>query len=172
MRRIAPNFAIEPGVPVTGHPLPTISYVTGREIQVQIATGQRTATEVTIHGSNFLIRAVEPEVLINGQPLVSYRIADDFQSITGYFFGVLTQPMQVIVDYGLGVRGEWTGPGVVIPGKRSRLLFWLLVALLLILLLAIALLEAGRVTPLSLSLGLLIGAVVLVIIALVLVRRP
>jgi hypothetical protein len=110
MIRNAPNFDIEPGVPVTGHPIPTISYFTSRAIQVQTSIGLRAATEVTIFGANFLIRAVEPDVLINGQPLAVYRIADDFQSITGYFFGTLTHPVQIIVDYGLGVRGEWTEP--------------------------------------------------------------
>jgi hypothetical protein len=128
----ASNFNIEPGVPVTGYPLPSISYFTSRKIQVQTATGQRAATELTIYGANFLIRAVDPEVLINGQPLVSYQIADDFQSIIGYFFGELTQPVYIIVDYGLGVRGEWTGFGVVPSTKRIGLFEWLLLILLLL----------------------------------------
>ncbi len=128
----ASNFNIELGIPVTGYPLPIISYFTSRKIRVQTANGERAATEVTIYGANFLIRAVDPKVLINGQFLVGYRIADDFQSITGYFFGELTQPVHIIVDYGLGVRGEWTGFGVVPPTERLGLFEWLLVILLLL----------------------------------------
>ena len=140
----AANFKIKSGVPITGHPVPIISRFTSRQIQVQTSEGQKRATEVTIHGDNFIIRAVMPDVLVNGQPLVSYQIADDFQSITGYFFGDITQPAQIVVDYGLGVRGEFTGRGEVEPSAGPNVLGILLVTLFALLILTIIVLVVER----------------------------
>jgi|GEM_PF-1033473 hypothetical protein len=162
----APNFKIESGVPATGYPLPRISHFASREIQVQTSEGRKHATEVTIYGENFIIRAITPEVLVNGHPLVSYRIADDFQSITGYFFGGITQPAHIVVDYGLGVRGEFTGWGDVTISTHRNILVFLLLALFFLLLLAVLILvmEMAEISWLAwISLG---GAIALSFVAL------
>jgi hypothetical protein len=134
----APNFNIPPGTPAVPYPLPEIEHVTARRTMVPTGIGPREATEVTIRGRWFLIRAVEPEVTVNGQSLVRYVIDDDERTIRGYFFGMLTDPVRVVVDYGLNVRGEWTGPAVgsaAGPAHGRGCLIILLVLLLLALLL-------------------------------------
>ena len=137
----AANFKIQPGV--SGYPLPTISHFASRQIQVQTSEGPKRATEVTIHGDNFIIRAVTPDVLVNGQPLVSYQIDDDFQSITGYFFGELEQPVHIVVDYGMGVRGEFAGSGRTEPAEGPNYLGFLLIGVFALLILAIVVLAIG-----------------------------
>jgi hypothetical protein len=107
--RHAANFDIPAGVVVTGHRPPRIRDVATRLISVSTSAGPRAATEVRIEGDHFIIRAVEPEVTVNGRPLVTYVIASDEQSIVGYLFSSVTNPVRVVIDYGLGVRGEWTG---------------------------------------------------------------
>lgn len=139
----AANFKIESGTSLTGYPVPIISHFTSRKIQVQTSEGLKRATEVTIHGDNFIIRAVTPDVLVNGHPLVSYQIADDFQSITGYFFKEISQPAQIVVDYGLGVRGEFTGQGGIETSPAPNVLCILLIILFALLLLSIIVLVAG-----------------------------
>lgn len=166
----ASNFRIESGVPVTGYPLPKISHFTTREIQVDTAAGRRAATEVTIHGENFLIRSITPEVLINGHPLVSYSITDDFQSITGYIFERFTQPVHIVVDYGLGVRGDFHGPGGVTSTPHRRLL-WLLVALLILLFLAAVILGIGGPSLSWLGWTFVGGAIALAAVALMAALR-
>src|SRR5262245_16977711 len=108
--KTAPNFSLGLAAVTPLYPLPAISDFTTTMITVQTSGGPKTATEITIHGTNFAIRAADPDVIVNGIPLVHFRIANDFQTITGYFLGQLAAPVfSVIVDYGNGVRAEWTG---------------------------------------------------------------
>jgi hypothetical protein len=174
--KIAPNFAPGPGAAARTplSPLPVISHFTTRTFTVPTSSGPRAATEITIHGSNFAIRAVDPDVIVNGIPLVHFQISDDFQTLTGYFFGPLTQPIfSVIVDYGGGVRGEWTGvaggggAGGVAGGLLRRLILILLLLLLLLLLLAAAVFVLGGISISALGWALLIGAIVLDVVAVV-----
>jgi hypothetical protein len=169
--KTAPNFAIGISGTKPLYPLPTISHFTTKTITVQTSSGAKTAMEITIHGANFAIRAVDPDVIVNGIPLVHFRTANDFQSITGYFLGTLSQPIySVIVDYGGGVRGEWTGVAGSAGGhRRARLLRILLWLLLLLLLLAVVVLALGGISLSGLGWALLIGAVVLNIVALLIV---
>jgi len=142
----AANFAAGASSSAPLYPLPQIDYFTLQSIQVITSAGPKAATEITIHGSNFAIRAVDPVVVVNGVPLVQFRISNDLQSITGYFFAPLPSTIySIIVDYGGGVRGEWTGSAVTptAPDTTGRLRFFLLliiVLLLLLLLLAVLLL--------------------------------
>ena len=172
--RIAANFATGAQSATPLYPLPKISHFTTRTIQVQTSGGPKSATEITIHGANFAIRGRDPDVIVNGIPLVHFRISDDLQSITGYFFDTLTSPIySVIVDYAGGVRGEWTGSaGIVgLPGGRRRrqLLMILLLFLLLLLLLAVVVLALGGISLSALGWALLIGAIILAVVALLVV---
>jgi hypothetical protein len=140
-------------------------------ITVPTSGGPKTATEITIHGSNFAIRAVDPDVIVNGIPLVHFQISNDFQTLTGYFFGTLTQAIfSVIIDYGAGVRGEWTGVagGVVAGGPPRRLILILLLVLLVLLLLAVVVFVLSGITISALGWALLIAAILLDMAAVVL----
>jgi K319L-like, PKD domain len=117
----ASNFDVKPLPPSGAYPKPRINGVSTRAIQVQTSGGDRPATEVAITGANFLIRAVDPEVTINDQPLVHFRISDDENQITGYFFGTVTEPFRVVVDYGAGVRSEFAPPSVRIQAVTETL---------------------------------------------------
>jgi len=172
--RIAANFAAGAHSATPLYPLPRISHFTIRTIQVPTSGGPRSATEITIHGANFAIRAVDPDVIVNGNPLLHFRISNDLQSITGYFFGTLSSPVySVIVDYGDGVRGEWTGSAGTagLPGgrRRARLLMILLILLLLLLLLAVVVPALGGISFSALGWALLIGAIILAVVALLIV---
>jgi hypothetical protein len=154
----AANFAAGPSSSTPLYPLPRIDYFTVQSIQVNTSAGPKAATEITIQGSNFAIRAVDPVVVVNGIPLVRFRISDDTQSITGYFFAPRPSSIySVIVDYGGGVRGEWTGSAVTPTGPDAtrflRLFLLLLIVLLLLLLLLAVLLLALRGTALFPTLG-------------------
>jgi hypothetical protein len=105
--RTAPNVIVPFGVNISGYPAPRIDRVRRRTITVSTSLGPRQATEVTIKGAFFAIRAVSPEVRVNGLDLVSFRIANDTKSITGYLFEDLRVIHHVAIDYGLGARGEW-----------------------------------------------------------------
>ncbi len=173
----APNFVPPPGT-AAGPPLyppPTISHFTTRTITVPTSGGPKTATEITIHGSNFAIRAVDPNVLVNGTPLAHFQISNDLQTLTGYFFGALTEPIfSVVVDYGGGVRGGWNGlAGGGTGGAGSgvlwrRLLLILLLLLLLLLVIAAIVLALSGSSPPALAWALLVGAIVLDVMALAL----
>jgi hypothetical protein len=171
----APNFGSGPGtVPsVPLYPRPVISHFTTRSIVVPTSAGPKAATEITIHGSNFAIRAAEPDVIVNGTPLLHFRISNDFQTLVGYFFGTLTQPVfSVIVDYGEGVRGEWIGTaggGGSSGANQHRLLAILLLLLLLLLVVAAAVLFFGGVSLSALGWSLLLGAIVVDIVTVALV---
>ncbi len=173
--KIAPNFAPGPGASARMplYPLPVISHFTTKTITVPTSGGPKTATEITIHGSNFAIRAVDPDVIVNGIPLVHFRISNDFQTLTGYVFGTLTEAIfSVIIDYGGGVRGEWTGVaggrgGAVAGGFRRRLILILLLVLLVLLLLAAVVFALGGISISALGWALLIGAIVLDVVAVV-----
>ncbi len=172
--RIAANFATGAQSETPLYPLPKISHFTTRTIQVQTSGGSRSATEITIHGANFAIRGVDPDVIINGIPLVHFRISNDLQSITGYFFDTLSSPVySVIVDYGGGVRGEWIGSaattGLSGGRRRRRLLMILLILLLLLLLLAVIVLALGGISFSALGWALLIGAIILAVVALLVI---
>jgi hypothetical protein len=141
---------------------------------VQTSGGPKSATEITIHGANFAIRGRDPDVIVNGIPLVHFRISDDLQSITGYFFDTLSSPVySVIVDYGGGVRGEWIGSagiaGLTGERRRRRLLMILLILLLLLLLLVAFVLALGGISLSALGWALLIGAIILAVVTLLVV---
>jgi hypothetical protein len=104
----APNFNVPPGINASGYPRPRIHEVSRRPITVDTSLGPRDATEVTIRGEHFAIRAIQPQVTVNGFSMVRFRIATDTRSITGYLFEHLPHISHVAVDYGLGARGEWT----------------------------------------------------------------
>jgi hypothetical protein len=172
---LAPNFAPGPGgaTSLPLYPLPVISHFTTKAITVPTSGGPKTATEITIHGSNFAIRAVDPEVIVNGISLVHFQISSDLQTLTGYVFGTLTQGIfSVIIDYGGGVRGEWTGVagggGVGAAGGPRRLpILFLLLLLLVLLLFAAVALALGGISVSALGWALLIGAIVLDVMAVV-----
>jgi hypothetical protein len=173
--KIASNFSPGPGAATTPlAPLPVISHFTTRMITVPTSGGPKAATEITIHGSNFAIRAVDPDVIVNGIPLVHFQISNDFQTLTGYFFGTLTQAIfSVIVDYGGGVRGEWTGTagggGGGVAGGTRWLVLILLLLLLVLLLLAAVVFALGGISVSALGWALLIGAIVLDVVAVAVV---
>jgi len=153
----AANFAAGASGSTPIYPLPRIDYFTVQPIQIVTSAGPKAATEITIHGSNFAIRAVDPVVVVNGTPLVHFRISDDTQSIIGYFFAPLPSAIySVIVDYGGGVLGEWTGaavtPSTPDATRRLRLFLLFVIVLLLLLLLLAVLLLVLRGTVLALLL--------------------
>ncbi|TDN67060.1 hypothetical protein [Paraburkholderia sp. BL10I2N1] len=155
--RTAPNFNVPPGVNISGYPAPRIDHVTHRRITVDTSFGPRQATEVTIHGAHFAIRAVSPEVRVNGLELVSFRIDNNTKSITGYLFEDLHAIHHVLIDYGLGARGEWWPHGGAAPGKRLR---FALIGLLIVILLALVFL-ALRIVPLAWA-GMIVAAAIAV----------
>lgn len=148
----AANFTAGASSSTPLYPLPRIDYFTVQSIQVDTSAGSKAATEITIYGSNFAIRAVDPVVVVNGIRLVHFSISDDTQSITGYFFAPLPSSIySVIVDYGDGVRGEWTGSAVTSgrpdTTRRLHLVVLFLILLVLLLLLLAVLILTLRGTP-------------------------
>ncbi len=158
--RTAPNFDVPPGVNISGYPQPRIDRVTHSFISVNTSLGPRRATEVTIHGAHFAIRAVSPEVRVNGLELMSFRIANSTRSITGYLFEELHAIHHVLVDYGLGARGEWWPHGGA-AGTRWRRLA--LIGLLIVTLFTLLCLALG-IVPLVWA-----GTIIAALIALYLV---
>jgi hypothetical protein len=132
--RTASNFNVTSGVNISGYARPRIDRVSHRSITVDTSLGPRRATEVTIRGEHFAIRGVSPEVRVNALPLVSFRISNDTRSITGYLFEDLHAIHHVLVDYGLGARGEWWR-----RGSRPALLILLILILLALLFLSLGL---------------------------------
>ncbi len=158
--RTAPNFIVPFGVNISGYPAPRIDHVTHRTITVNTSLGPRQATEVTIKGAHFAIRAVSPQVRVNGLDLVSFRITNDTKSITGYVFEDLHVIHHVLVDYGLGARGEWSRGGAATGGRRR----FAAIALFIVLLLALLFLALGMV-PLV-WVGLIVAAALAAYLAL------
>jgi hypothetical protein len=158
----APNFQLNPAAPPP-YPKPVIHSASTRAITVDTSAGPRSATEVTLRGEHFLIRAVDPDVTINGQRLVRFRIDDDQKGLVGYFFGSLSGTTgHVVVDYGRGVRGHWSGH--LHGGQPGReVLFWLLLIALILLVIG-AVLVALNLT--AAGLVLIAVAAVLMVIAL------
>jgi len=138
--RTAPNIIVPLGVNISGYPKPRIDHVTYRPITVDTSLGPRPATEVTIAGAHFAVRAVSPDVRVNGLDLVSFRIANDTSSITGYLFEDLPVIHHVMVDYGLGARGEWSRDGAAGGGHQLALILLLAAIILAIIFLAIGIL--------------------------------
>jgi hypothetical protein len=64
---------------------------------------------VIVEGDRFAIRAVEPVVTVGGIPLDQYTIGNDFRTVDGYLIGSVGAPTQVVIDYGRGLRAEWSG---------------------------------------------------------------
>jgi amino acid transporter len=165
--------AMTPG----NNPIPYIDYYTSRPITVDTSVGPRDATEVTIIGGNFRIRAKSAKVLVNGVPLARYVIAEDERSITGYFFGPLQRPATIVVEYDPVVRTVWAesgspSTGAAAPATGFTFSPLVILLLVLLLLLVVALVVAFGVAGGSgVLLGLLIAALVVLAVALVLALR-
>jgi hypothetical protein len=138
--RTASNFNVPSGVNISGYPTPRIDHVAHRSVTIDTSLGPRSATEVTIRGAHFAVRAVSPEVRVNALPLVSFRITNDTRSITGYLFEDLHAIHHVLVDYGLGARGEWWR-----GSARSALLILLILSLLALFFLSVGLAPVASV---------------------------
>ncbi len=138
--RTAPNILVPFGINISGYPKPRIDHVAHRRMTVDTSLGPRPATEVTITGAHFAVRAVSPDVRVNGLDLVSFRIANDTSSITGYLFEELPVIHHVMVDYGLGARGEWSRGGAAGGTHQLALILLLATIILAIIFLAIGIL--------------------------------